>query len=58
MGTKQPNTNVTLLHDCQTLKHSKSPKRPVHESWIASVVSAMSQIMCRKTDWMRFIFIF
>ena len=25
MGTKQPNTNVTLLHDCQTLKHSKSP---------------------------------
>ena len=27
MGTTQPNTNVTLLHDCQMLKHSKSPKK-------------------------------
>ena len=55
MGTRQPNTNVTLLHDCQTLKHSKSPKRPVRESWIASVVSVMSPSMCRKTDCRRFI---
>ena len=58
--TWAPHSPIPMSHCCTTVRCSNTArvqKRPVCESWIASVVRLMSQIMCRKEDWMVFILI-